>query len=140
MDQAETPGSQPATWHEYADTFGTGAGQLDYAHIWHLDSYDTQFTNGTLTIAVNGLSLEKYWCDNMGGLLQAAEEVRASPTNFSMMDCFPPNTNRAEIDKEGNQLATQFLKAINKGKYSKGEMFASMGVREEGPSIKKVDT
>ena len=35
----------------------------DYAHMWHLDSYGTQFTNGTLTIAVNGLSLDKDWCD-----------------------------------------------------------------------------
>ncbi|KAM1519707.1 hypothetical protein ACFX1Z_022479 [Malus domestica] len=33
----------------------------DYGHTWHPDSYDTQFTNGTFTIAVNGLSLENNW-------------------------------------------------------------------------------
>lgn len=67
--------------------------------MWHPDSYETQYTNETLTIAVNGLSLEKNWCDpkriplwafeNVGRLLQAAEKVRARPTKFNMMDYFP---------------------------------------------------
>ncbi|RXH87460.1 hypothetical protein DVH24_034360 [Malus domestica] len=87
----------------------------DYGHIWHLDSYGTQFTNGTLTIDVNGLSLENDWCDpqrlppwtlkNVGGLLQAAKEVRANPTRFSVMDCFPPKTNIAEVDAQSLALA-----------------------------------
>lgn len=33
----------------------------NYAHMWHSDTYGTPFTNGTLTIAVNGLSLDKDW-------------------------------------------------------------------------------
>ncbi|CAN6585889.1 unnamed protein product [Malus baccata var. baccata] len=35
----------------------------DYGHLWHPDSYGTQFTNDTLTITVNGLSLNKDWYD-----------------------------------------------------------------------------
>lgn len=34
-----------------------------HGHMWHPYSYGTQFTNGTLTIAANGLSLERDWCD-----------------------------------------------------------------------------
>lgn len=97
----------------------------DYGHIWHPDSYGTQFTNGALTIAVNRLSLEKDWCDpqrlppwtlkNVGGLLQAAEEVRASPTRFSMIDCFPPKTNITEVDAQSLALAAQMVHASNDG-------------------------
>ncbi|KAM1461668.1 hypothetical protein ACFXTO_046815 [Malus domestica] len=35
----------------------------DHGHMWHPVSYGTQFTNNTLTIAVNGLSLDKDWYD-----------------------------------------------------------------------------
>lgn len=35
----------------------------DYGHMWHPENFETQFTNGTLTIAVNGLSLDKDWVD-----------------------------------------------------------------------------
>lgn len=30
-------------------------------HIWHPDNFGTQFSNGTLTITINDLSLEKDW-------------------------------------------------------------------------------
>ena len=36
---------------------------LDLDHVWHPDSFETQFTNGTLTIVVNGLSLDKVWAN-----------------------------------------------------------------------------
>lgn len=35
----------------------------DFVRRWDPDSFGTQYRNGTLTIAVNGLSLEKRWCD-----------------------------------------------------------------------------
>lgn len=35
----------------------------DYGHTWHPDGFGIQFSNGTLTIALNGLSLDKDWCD-----------------------------------------------------------------------------
>lgn len=36
---------------------------IDLDHVRHLDSFGTQFSNGFLIIAVNGLSLDKVWCD-----------------------------------------------------------------------------
>ncbi|KAM1240363.1 hypothetical protein ACFX2J_045690 [Malus domestica] len=47
--------------------------------MWHPVSYGTQFTNNTLTIAVNGLSLDKDWYD--------------------------PGTNRDDIDARSLQIA-----------------------------------
>lgn len=98
--------------------------QPDYAHRWLPDSHGTQFTNGILTIAVNGLSLNRDWCDpnrvphwalhNVVGLLQAAEEVRASPKNFNVLDCFPPNTNIREVDTASLAVGTQYLKKATK--------------------------
>ncbi|CAL8172062.1 unnamed protein product [Prunus armeniaca] len=41
----------------------SGPTRADYANRWNPDSFGTQFQNGTLTIAVNGLSLKKNWCD-----------------------------------------------------------------------------
>ncbi|KAM1240362.1 hypothetical protein ACFX2J_045690 [Malus domestica] len=51
----------------------------DHGHMWHPVSYGTQFTNNTLTIAVNGLSLDKDWYD--------------------------PGTNRDDIDARSLQIA-----------------------------------
>lgn len=46
------------------DTYGPTSNRLlDLDHTWHPDSYGSHFTNGTLTIAVNGLSLFGNWCD-----------------------------------------------------------------------------
>lgn len=107
----------------------------DFGHIWHPDSFGTQYTNGTLTIVVNGLSLEKNWCDpkrippwafeNVGGLIQAAEEVRARPTRFNTMDCFPPGTNISEVDAQSLILAAQMVQASN------GNVNENRGPREE---------
>lgn len=33
----------------------------DLDHMWHPDSFGTYFTNGSLTLAINGL--DKVWCD-----------------------------------------------------------------------------
>lgn len=35
----------------------------DWGHMWHPDNFGTQFRNGTITFAVNGLSLAKDWFD-----------------------------------------------------------------------------
>ncbi|KAB2612807.1 hypothetical protein D8674_035123 [Pyrus ussuriensis x Pyrus communis] len=68
----------------------------NYGHIWHPDSFGTQFLNGTLTIAINGLSLDNDWCDP-NRFLQ--DRGRASSTKFSVMDCYPPGTNMLEVDE-----------------------------------------
>ncbi|KAM1949580.1 hypothetical protein ACFX15_009619 [Malus domestica] len=95
----------------------------DYGHMWHPDSYGTHFTNGTLTIAVNGLSLEKNGCDpnrippwafeNVDGLLLDAEEVRARPTNFTVKDCFPPGTIISDVNAQSLAAAAQMVQASN---------------------------
>ncbi|KAM1515819.1 hypothetical protein EV2_015352 [Malus domestica] len=87
--------------------------------MWHPDSYGTQFTNNTLTIVVNGLSLDKDWYDpsrippwalqNVGGLLNDAENVRKSPASFSMMGCFPLGTNKEKFDAQNLQIVTQLV-------------------------------
>ncbi|CAN6573989.1 unnamed protein product [Malus baccata var. baccata] len=61
----------------------------DHGHMWHPFSYGTQFTINTLTIAVNGLC---------GG-------YQGKPNKFSIMDCFPPGTNRDDIDARSLQIA-----------------------------------
>ncbi|KAL6295788.1 hypothetical protein ACE6H2_003930 [Prunus campanulata] len=37
--------------------------RLSYVNIWDPESYSTQYKNGTLTLAVHGLSLNHNWCD-----------------------------------------------------------------------------
>ncbi|KAM0978974.1 hypothetical protein ACFX2C_014890 [Malus domestica] len=93
----------------------------DYGHLWHPDSYGTQFTNDTLTITVNRLSLNKDWYDpsrippwalqNVGGLLNDAETVKKTPACFSMMGCFPLGTNRENFDAQSLQIVTQLVAA-----------------------------
>ncbi|KAM2005329.1 hypothetical protein FF1_000567 [Malus domestica] len=36
---------------------------MDLEHVWHPDSFGTQFSNSFLTIDVNRLSNDKVWCD-----------------------------------------------------------------------------
>ncbi|KAB2612812.1 hypothetical protein D8674_035128 [Pyrus ussuriensis x Pyrus communis] len=94
---------------------------LDYGHTWHPDSFGTQFLNGTLTIARNGLSLDNDWCDpnkvphwafkNVTELLQ--DRVRANPTKFSVMDCFPPSTNILEVDEASLSQASILVDQSN---------------------------
>ncbi|KAB2616557.1 hypothetical protein D8674_023145 [Pyrus ussuriensis x Pyrus communis] len=70
----------------------------DYGHSWHPNTFGTQFINDILAITVNGLSLCKSWCDpvcippwafsNVDELLEAEEDLQASPTKFSLSDCF----------------------------------------------------
>lgn len=101
--------------------------------MWHLDSFGTQFTNGTLTIAVNGLSLEKNWCDpywlphwaleNVNGLLIASNATRAGPSNFSIKDCFPPKTNLLEVNQQSLLHASQMVHQVNSGNDPLGSEF-----------------
>lgn len=79
----------------------------DYGHMWHLDSFGTQFSNGILSIAVNGLCLSQVWCnparvppwafDNADGLLLALNSLQAAPKNLSLKDCFPSGIDLSMI-------------------------------------------
>lgn len=50
---------------------------------------------------------------NVGGLLQASEDVRASLTNFKLKDCFPPNTDIREVDEDSLAVVAQYIKEAN---------------------------
>lgn len=48
---------------EQAESSTQCSSMLNLDHVWHPNNYGTQFTNGSLTIAINGLSIDKVWCD-----------------------------------------------------------------------------
>lgn len=91
--------------------------------MWHLDNFGTLFTNGTLTIAVNGLLLGKDWVNpkrlplwdllNYSGLLQAAEEVRAISTKFTLLDYFPFKTKLQDLDASSIKAASHIIRQFN---------------------------
>ncbi|KAM1237284.1 hypothetical protein ACFX13_039021 [Malus domestica] len=55
---------------------------LDLDHVWHSDNYGTQFTNASLTIAINGLSLDKEQGLSSGGCVGASMRVESKHTFF----------------------------------------------------------
>ncbi|KAM1001188.1 hypothetical protein FF1_007732 [Malus domestica] len=54
-----------------------------------------------------------------------------------VMDCFLPNTNRAEVDENSIRLVTQFLKVTNEGKYCDAAIFVGLGSSDVIPPTKK---
>ncbi|TQE01786.1 hypothetical protein C1H46_012586 [Malus baccata] len=89
----------------------------DYGHLWHPDSYGTQFTNDTLTITVNGLSLNKDWYDPR---------------------CFPLGTNREKFDAQSLQIVTQLVaadKAAHMVRSRKGAQMANINEATEDTRV-----
>lgn len=97
----------------------------NYNHTWHPDSYGTLLFFGTLSIAVNRLSLEKNWCGpnrlppwalkDVDGLLLASDHVQASPTKFSAQYCFPPDTKLICINDFKPKQTSKLVRQSNDG-------------------------
>lgn len=62
----QTEALQPGTSQTVVTQMGVSSSRPNrpsYVSIWDPESYDTQYKNGTLTLAVHGLSLNHNWCD-----------------------------------------------------------------------------
>ena len=61
----------------------------------------------------------------------------ASPTSLTVIDCFPPNTNKVEIDETSMRVVAHFLKTTNEGKSCEALPFEGQSVDNEGSSYKR---
>ncbi|KAB2618328.1 hypothetical protein D8674_014197 [Pyrus ussuriensis x Pyrus communis] len=78
----------------------------NYGHMWHPDSYRTQLRNGSLIIAVNGLSLRNDWCDPRN--LPPWAFTNAEEPIFSILDCYLLGVRIEEvIDPAQNAVSSQ---------------------------------
>lgn len=70
-------------------------------------------------------------------MLQAAEEVRAKPIKFTMMDCFPPGTNILDVKAQSLMVAAQMVQASNvdlRSRVDYGEQVMDNGENNQGPT------
>ncbi|CAL9006100.1 unnamed protein product [Prunus brigantina] len=120
--QPQSESLQPALNQPNSQTYK--ATRADFANRWDPDSFGTQYKNGTLTIAVNGLSLNKNWCD----------PERVPPWALENADCLlnnrfpdgplvqgssPPRPRIEELVQDSCPLEPQFLGTkpkVDKGK------------------------
>ncbi|KAH0981110.1 hypothetical protein GBA52_008287 [Prunus armeniaca] len=110
--QPQSESLQPALNQPNSQTYK--ASRADFANRWDPDSFGTQYKNGTLTIAINGLSLNKNGCD----------PERVPPWDLENADCLlknrfldgphvqgsnPPRPRIEELDLDSCPLEPQFL-------------------------------
>ncbi|CAN6676204.1 unnamed protein product [Malus baccata var. baccata] len=53
---------------------------------------------------------------NVRDLLKASTETRLSPTNFKILDCFPPGTKVQDLDEKAYNIAVKWVRESTDGK------------------------